>query len=241
MLRGTFIFVLLLAAPAFAQKTVELRVGEWRASYSQYTSAAQVCDAESQWLAEELHSVNNLLDSFLEKGTTRRGAWSENDLPLLEQGAKVLPAAVAAQEFALDALASCSSLAKSGRFPEILARGAKLMPEAKDEVGRLEELARFTKKRVAVEKWEKQRVEAEALAIETCKGVKAADAKISFAWQDDLGVRRWKFCDGSSVEAAPNKPWDYLPPEGKPRDAKRATLCIQTARLHPETAMLKAP
>lgn len=235
------ILVVLAGAPAWAQKTVELRVGEWRASYSVYTSAEQVCDAESQWLAEELHSVSNLLDAFLEKGTTRRGAWSENDLPLLEQGAKVLPAAVAAQEFTLNALSGCSSLVKSGRFPEILARGQKLLPEAKNEIGRLEELARFTRKRVAVEKWEKQRVEAELLAAETCKGVKAAEAKIALAWMDDLGVRRWKFCDGARVEAVPNKPWDYVPPEGKPRDAKRATLSIQTARTYPESAMLKAP
>lgn len=233
--------VVLLSAPAWAQKTVELRVGEWRASYSQYSSAAQVCDAEPQWLAEELHSVNNLLDAFLDKGTTRRGAWAESDLPLLEQASRVLPAAVSAQDFALSALGGCSALVKTGRFPEILARGQKLLPEAKDEVGRLDELTRFTKKRVAVEKWEKARAEAEVLAAETCKGVKAAEAKIALAWQDDLGVRRWKFCDGARVEAAPNKPWDYEPPEGKPRDAKRATLCIQTARLHPESAMLKAP
>jgi hypothetical protein len=65
--------------------------------------------------------------------------------------------------------------------------------------------------------------------------------KVSFAWQDELGVRRWKFCDGARVEAAPNKPWDYFPPEGTPRDPKRATLSIQTARLHPEGQLLKAP
>ncbi|MFO0595721.1 MAG: hypothetical protein U0228_10460 [Myxococcaceae bacterium] len=232
--------VAVCATPALAQKTVELHLGDWRASYSEYASKEAVCDAEPQWLAEELHSMNVLLDAFLDKGTTRRGAWAEGDLPLLEQAVKVLPAAVKAHEFALGALPSCA-VAKSGRLPDILARGQKLLAEAKDEVGRLPELAAFTKKRVKLERWERDRAEAEAAAQATCKGSKPTELRIYFAWQDEFGVRRWKFCDGAVVEARPTKPWDYLVPEGAKSDPKRATLGIQTARLHPEAQVLRAP
>jgi len=54
-------------------------------------------------------------------------------------------------------------------------------------------------------------------------------------------VSRWLFCDESVVLAPPGKPWEHQPPPGTPHDAKRATMWIQAARLHPEKSLLHAP
>jgi hypothetical protein len=227
------LFCLALPAQVFAQKTVEVRLGEWRASYSLYPSAKAVCDAEPQWLAEELDSSNTLLDAFLARGTTRNNAWKENQLPLLEEAARVLPAMVQAHEATLQGLEGCE-LKNTRLFPALLERGQKLVKEAQIEVGHLPELVRFTRHRVVLERWEKQRLEAQEAARAKCgAGEKPA---IYFAYEDEFGTRRWLFCDESVVIAPVGKTW-----EREPADPKKATLWIQTARLFSEARLLKAP
>lgn len=229
------IFLLCLGASAqvFAQKTVEVRLGDWRASYSIYSSATAVCEAEPQWLADELDSTNNLLDGFLAKGTTRNNAWKESQLPLLEEAARVLPAMVDAHEATLKGLASCE-LKNTRLFPGLLERGQKLVKEAHVEVAQLPQLVRFTRHRVVLERWEKERVEAELAAKTKC--AKAKSPFIYFAFEDEFGTRRWLFCDESVVIAPAGKTW-----EREPADPKKATLWIQTARLFSEAQLLRAP
>ncbi|MEW5740984.1 MAG: hypothetical protein AB1938_18835 [Myxococcota bacterium] len=230
----------LWAAPAFAQKTIEIRLGEWRASYSTFPSPAAVCDAEAPWLTEELQSVNALLDRFLAHSSTRGGAWTQAHLPLLEQAAKVLPPLLEAVGATLDALSTCA-LGTQGRFPELISRGVPLVKEARAEVGRLPELIRFVKHRVALDKWEKHRAEALDAARSTCQGAKPTEPTIFFAWEDEFAVRHWLFCDDSEVVAPPAKPWLHLPKAGAKADPKQATLSIQAARLFPEAKLLRAP
>lgn len=229
------IFLLCVAAPAqvLAQKTVEVRLGEWRASYSLYSSPGAVCEAEPQWLADELDSVNALLDGFLAKGTTRNNAWKESQLPLLEEAARVLPALVDAHAATLTGLEGCE-LKKTRLFPALLERGQRLVKEARTEVGQLPELVRFTRHRVVLERWEADRMKAQATARETCK--KSDKPVIYFAYEDEFGTRRWLFCDDSLVIAPAGKTW-----EREPKDPKKATLWIQTARLHADGQMSKAP
>ncbi len=229
------IFLLCLAAPAqvLAQKTVEVRLGEWRASYSSYPSLGAVCEAEPQWLAEELDSVNTLLEGFLSKGTTRNNAWKENQLPLLEEAARVLPPMVEAHDAALKGLAGCE-LRKTRLFPALLERGEKLVKEARVEVGQLPQLVKFTRHRVVLERWEAERVKSQAEARAKCS--KGNGPVIYFAHEDEFGTRRWLFCDDSVVVAPVGKTW-----EREPADLKKATLWIQTARLFAEGQMVKAP
>lgn len=237
--RALLLIVALAPCAALAEKSVEVRLGEWRASYTTWDSPSDVCDAQAQWLADELHSVNQLLDAFLAKGTTRNGAWKEDDLPLLEQAAKVLPAMVDAQEATLRALEKCE-LRRTGLFPKLLERGLALVKEAHSEVGRLPELVRFARHRVALERWEKDRLDRATKARESCNGASSAD-RIYFAWEDEFGARHWLFCDDGAVLAPPGKAWEHQPPEGKARDPKHATMCIQAARLFPEKDLARAP
>jgi hypothetical protein len=231
--RWLLFFCVAASAPVFAQKTVEVRLGEWRASYSLYSSPGAVCEAEPQWLADELDSVNTLLDGFLAKGTTRNNAWKENQLPLLEEAAKVLPPMVEAQAATLNGLEGCE-LKNTRLFPALLERGQRLVKEARVEVGQLPDLVRFTRHRVVLDKWEAERVKAQVAARAGCK--KSDKPLIYFAWEDEFGTRRWLFCDDSSVVAAAGKTW-----EREPKDAAKATLWIQTARLYSEGQVLKAP
>jgi hypothetical protein len=224
-----------LAMPAqvFAQKTVEVKVGEWRASYSVYATPEAVCSAEPQWLAEELDSVNTMLDGFLALGTTRNNAWKEHQLPLLEEASRVMPAMLRAHEVTLVGIEGCE-LKNTRLFPKLIARGRKLVKEAHMEVDQLPQLIRFTQHRVDVERWEKERDEAEEVAKAKC--VKAPEPFIYFAYEDEFGTRKWLFCDDTEVIARAGKTWERNPPF-----PAKATLWIQTARLHPEAQILKAP
>lgn len=229
------IFLLCLSLPAqvFAQKTVEVRLGEWRASYSLYTSPGAVCDAEPQWLADELDSVNTLLEGFLARGTTRNNAWQESALPLLQDAARVLPALLEAHDVTLKGLAGCE-LKKTRLFPALLERGQRLVKEARVEVGQLPALVKFTRHRVALERWESERVKSEAEARAKC-GQGTAPV-IYFAYEDEFGTRRWLFCDDSVVIAPPGKTWVR-----EPADPKKAALWILTARLFAEQQLVRAP
>jgi len=113
-----------------------------------------------------------------------------------------------------------------------------LVKEAQSEVGRLPELVRFTRHRVVLERWERDRLERQLLARELCK---PKDTRIYFAWEDEFGARRWLFCDDSVVLAVPGHPWEQHPADGTPHDAKVATLAIQTARLFSEGELQRAP
>ncbi|GMU61496.1 MAG: hypothetical protein AMXMBFR34_32590 [Myxococcaceae bacterium] len=236
-MRAVLLALTLAALPAFGQKTVEVRLGDWRASYSTFPSPAAVCDAEAPWLADELQSVNTLLDGFL---AMRGGAWTQGHLPLLEQAAKVLPPLLEAVGATLDALSRCP-LGSQGRFPELIARGAPLVKEARQEVARLPELIRFVKHRVALDKWEKQRLEALEPARAACKGTKPGEPSVFFAWEDEFGTRHWLFCDGGEVLAPPAKTWLHQPKDGAKADPRVASMSIQAARLYPEARLLRAP
>lgn len=228
--------IALCAANAIAQQSVEVRVGEQRAKYTAYESAAAVCEAEPQWLAEELHGVNVMLEWFLAQGST----WKESQLPMLEQAAKALPKMVAAQDLALRALPSCS-FAKTSRFPEILTVGVPLVDAAKKEVTRLPELAQFVKHRVALEKWEKQRDARREENRARCAG-KQGEEVVFFAAADEFGTRTWEFCDGGVVVAPLTaSQWHVRTVDDAGRDAKRDIVRIQRAKLFPSNEVMVPP
>ena len=228
-----------IARTAFGADTLEMKVGEYHASYSPFKSAAAVCEAEATWLSDELQSVNTLLDAFLERGTTRRGAWSERDLPLMEQATAVLPRMLASHKQTLKALQGCS-LGKEGRFPKILTRGFKVTAEAEAELVKLPGLIRFTRHRIALERWERQRSEAEQRALVDCQERKK-EPHVYFAWEDEFQVRHWAFCDGSRVDSAPAKNYEFVAALGAEKDSDQATANIQTAKFFPASQILQAP
>ena len=229
--------VLLVATVAHAERAVEVRVGKLEATYTEYAPPAAVCDAEPQWLAEELRSVNTLLEGFLAHGTT----FSEAQLPMLEQAGAQLPKLVEVHDATLTALAKCP-LGQSPVFAAILEKGAQLVTRAKQDVPRLPELAKFTRHRVKVEKWLVQRDERREAAKASCSGVKPGAPTIYFAQEDEFGTRTFEFCDGAQVTSAPGSaPWKYTPVEDAGRDAKVATLRIQHAKLFPAAQLVVAP
>lgn len=227
--------VLFCSAPAFAEQTVEVRVGKLEAKYTVYSPASAACEAEPQWLAEELRSVNSLLEAFLSNGTT----FSEAQLPMLEQAGKQLPKLVQVHEATLNALSSCS-MGKTPQFQNILEKGSALVTRAKVDVPRLPELAKFTRHRVKLDKWEKQRDAQRDAARSGCDA--KGEPKIFFAQEDEFGTRLFEFCDSGIVTAPPGSaPWNYTPPDDAGRDPKTTTMRIQNARLFPAAQVLVAP
>lgn len=235
--RTAISLIVLCAANAIAQHSVEVKVGEYRVKYTSYETAASVCDAEPQWLAEELHGVNVVLTWFLAQGST----WQESQLPLLEQAAKAFPPMVAAQDFALRALPGCE-VAKSGSFPQILLVGVPLVEAAQKEVARLPELAGFVKHRLALEKWARQRDARRDESRVRCAKKKNAEEVVFFAAADEFGTRTWEFCDGGAVIAPLTaSQWHVRTVNDAGRDAKRDIMRIQRAKLYPLNEVMKPP
>ncbi len=217
---------------ALAQTPIEYRLGDWKATHRVYSPPSAVCEAEPQWLYDELHTVNDLLDGFLARASTRGGGWSDAHLPMLEQAVKTLPAVVEAHAAALHALEKCP-FATSGLYPQLLERGLKLVPEAQTELSKLPELMRFTRHRGAVERFEKDRAARQKKAKDGCA---KPTATIYFSYQDEYRTRFWLFCDGAQVKAAADKTF-----EAEGGDPKQMPAYIRAARFHPDTALLKAP
>lgn len=227
----------LVSAPAWAQQPVEYRLGEWKATVRLYSPPSAVCDAEPQWLYDELEQLNGLLDAFLARASTRGGGWGDQHLPMLEQAVKTLPPVVAAHGSSLRALGSCP-FAKSGLYPQLIERGLKLVQEAETELAKLPELMRFTRHRAAVERWEKDRAAKQQKAKEGCAKPSPA---IYFAYQDEYGTRFWLFCDGAVVHAAVDKTFAVDPGGSPAQDPKRAPEYIREARFQADATLLKAP
>lgn len=231
----TLLLVSFCSATALAEQTVDVHVGRLDAKYTVYSPPSAACEAEPQWLAEELRSVNSLLEAFLANGTT----FSEAQLPMLEQAGKQLPKLVEVHEATLKALSNCP-LGKTAQFQNILEKGASLMARAKVDVPRLPELAKFTRHRVKLDKWEKQRDAQRDAARAGCDG--KGEPKLFFAQEDEFGTRLFEFCDGGIVTAPPGSaPWNYTPPDDAGRDPKTTTMRIQNAKLFPAAQVLVAP
>ncbi len=238
MRRWVPLAVTLCAASGWAQKAIDFKLGEWKVTYRVYSPSSGVCEAEPQWLYDELEQVNGLLDAFLVRGASRSGAWGDQQLPLLAEAARTLPALVESHEASLAALKGCS-FSHSGLYPKLLVRGLQLVKEASAELARIPELIRFAKHRAEVERWEKQRAALQQSARETCKGKKGKVPAIYFAFQDELQTRVWMFCDGTEVRAPAGKPFEVQP--AQPNDGLESAAYIQAARFHSESATSKAP
>ena len=151
----------------------------------------------------------------------------------------MLPRVLTSHKQTLKALEGCP-LGKEGRFPGILTRGLKLTNEAEVELGKLPGLIRFTRHRIALEKWERKRSEAEQRALAGCEERKT-EPHVYFAWEDEFQVRHWAFCDGSRVDSAPAKNYEFVAPLGAEKDSDQATESIQTAKVFPASQILQAP
>lgn len=224
----------LATTAGWAQKPIDYRLGDWKITYRAYAPASTICEAEPQWLYDELEQVNGMLDAFLVHGTTRGGAWGDQHLPLLAQAVKTLPPLVAVHEANLGALERCA-FSRSGLYPKLLERGLKLVKEAHLELDKMPELVRFARHRGEVERWDKDRAAKQERAKETCPP-EAAKPIVYFAWQDEYGTRVWQFCDGVVVRAPVRKPFEV-----EPAATKQAPSYVQAARSYPELAILKAP
>lgn len=225
--------VLVVAASSFAEQSVDVRIGKLEAKYTVYSPPSDACDAEPQWLAEELRSVNALLEAFLANGTT----FSEAQLPMLEQAGAQLPKLVQVHEATLNALSKCS-IASSPQIANTLEKGNALVARAKVDVPRLPELAKFTKHRAKLDKWEKQRDAQREASRSECDGT----PKLFFGFEDEFGVRYFEFCDGGIVTAPrTSAPWNFTPADSKSGDAKTTTMRIQQAKLFPAAQLLVAP
>jgi hypothetical protein len=138
---------------------------------------------------------------------------------------------LAAHNDTLKALQGCS-LGKEGRFPGLLTKGLKLANEAGVELGKLPGLIRFTRHRVALDRWERRRAEAEQRARIDCREGKSKP-QVYFAWEDEFQARHWAFCDGSRVDSAPAKDFEFVAPLGAAKDSDHATASIQMANFFP--------
>ncbi len=162
-----------------------------------------VCDAEPQWLIEQLRSMNRLLVEWSKGAEIEEGAApTPAQKALIAEGAKVLPPVLDAYGPTLDRIDGCfggfgghlKEAPREGHEAVALARAQlKTAPETLERIAAAERLEAWRRS------WPERRDQARATWCPA--GAAAATSReIFFAYADEAGTTRWLFCDGAEVE-----------------------------------------
>ena len=214
-----------------------------RANYRAYSKQTTLCAAEPRWLFDELASVNNLLDRFLDDTLIRKdGTFSDMQILKLEEAVKTLPAVLDSHEKNLALLDGCAFATQRG-FP-ILAKKGKVY--ARDARRRLEDapaqVARV-KQQKALAEW-KDRVGREKVTLSLGCPRRSRTPIVYFAWQDEQGLTTWLFCDGSRVVSERGSDPAFEAPQSlTARQLRRlkASRYLSAAKHHPEGGVMRPP
>ncbi|MGV3619289.1 MAG: hypothetical protein ACO1OB_00650 [Archangium sp.] len=211
-----------------------------RATYRVFTDSS-ICDAEPQFVADEFLSVNEVLKRFLrDTPDNSNDTWTSAHFELMEDGLARLPPVLDTHRTHLKLISQCS-YAKSGAWPEMLARADTLLDgtRARLEVGPV--LMKEVKQRTALEEWNRQRLEQQESARRACP-VKTGAATIYFAYVDELGQTSFLFCDGATVTKfdGGQPAFEAPPPEISKRPPSPKTYFAAVERF-PKAAIMTPP
>lgn len=175
----------------------EVELAGSRGAFRAYgAGTVDICDAEPQWLAEELASVNALIRRFL-AATDRpsEAEWSREEISVLEQGLAVLPEVLNAHRKNLSAVKRCS-FARQAAFVDVLKTGTRQNSDAARRLAAGQELLTDLKAARELEQWRRRIREERAELASFCDG---ATATIYFAYENEQGDVRYFFCDDAQV------------------------------------------
>jgi len=214
-----------------------------RATYRPYQQQHTLSAAEPRWLFDELASVNNLLDRFVDDTAPRSdGSLSDVQMLKLEEGVQTLPEVLDAHEKNLALLEGCGFASQRG-FPVLVKRGRSYAREARR---RLEDAPRQiaeVKHREALAEW-RERVGREKVTLQLGCPRRSRAPIVYFAWQDEQGAVTWLFCDGSKVVAEKGgAPTFEASPMFSARELKRAKPArwLSAAKQHPKDGIMRPP
>lgn len=230
------------ALAACAGDRAEVQIYEFehvRASYHDYARTG-ACEAERHWVFDELTSVNQLLQTFLERCGAREGA-DEKGLQLLRSVLPTLPAVVAAHAANLQAVALCP-YAKEGLFPELLQKGNELVAQSNEYLSRAPALLAFGQTAEALVRWKEGLLARQEESKKAC--AKAPPRTVYFAWRDETLKTFWQFCDGAKVSSGETADLTFSPPDGATPEQQKALKgadYVFAAKQWPDNRVDKAP
>ena len=216
-----------------------------QATYRDWSKAGDLCQLDQNLFGSDLDSMNALLLEFL--GQTSAGVdgvWSDENIALLEQGERVLPAALdLTQQGVYRAERSSCRFDGLSKTNELLEMGRRRLADAP-------ELLAMVKAKLALSRWK----ESQPLVRQTAKDASCAppaparSAKVEptivfFAFEDEKGRVEWLFCDGRKVFATPgNLPaFEAGPVADASKKVPNGAPYVEAASKFPSAQVNRAP
>lgn len=222
-------------------------LGISRAEYRDYVGAkANICDAETRWLTDELSAVNGLLARFLSSTDQVKNPHSvdyKSHTELLKEAQGSLGKVLDVHQSNLQALQQCG-FAKSGAFPELTKVGTELVQQSR---ARLAEGTQLVAVAAEQRKWLDEAPQREQTARQTwcAKNPEVGNTDLYYARMFADGRTEWLFCDGHIVHSGTNGGEPTLQsPEGlsaKDRRKVKPPRYIEAARNYPKEEIDKQP
>ncbi len=220
------------------EATVSL--GGLQAIWRPWAQVAELCAIDPKKFTQEQQAMTALLVQWLgQTSAPADGAWDDEHVALLEEGVRVLPGPLQAQQAALKKAASVGCRFEGlGPANEFNGQGLRRVDEGP-------ELARQVRGRLALAKWKDERPVAQANAkAENCGTKMKPPAPILyFAAEDEHARLEWLFCDGSMVVATPgNTPsWVQDPAAKKTKKEPDPKVWLEVAAKFPQENVSRAP
>lgn len=228
------------AAAPVKRKAERFDFAGTRATYRVFTDAS-VCEAEPQFLADELLSVNEVFKRFLrDTPDSSNDAWTDAQFALMEDGLAKLPPLLDTHRTHVTLIGRCG-FAKQGAWPEMLSRADTLLDGARARLDVGPILMKEVRRRTALAEWNRQRLEQQESARRSCPA-KLGAATIYFAYRDEAGRTSYLFCDGALVTVTDGEPkLEPAPAELVGRKAPPAKAYLSAVERYPKAAVLTSP
>lgn len=202
-----------------------------------------ICDAEPQFLLDELTLVNSGLQRFLTASrSTAPADWPEERIAEVEGETQQLPGVLEVHGRNLELLGRCAAAGSAG-FPFVMQRGRELVAAVHERMAALGRVVQQARHARALDAWHGELREQKEALRGTCRE-RARTPQLYLAWRSEKGDTHWKFCDGSEVTAAPEGPMLFDPSyrsiaRGQRRFAENDYLTA--VRAWPRTRVLVPP
>lgn len=208
------------------------------AIYRPWQQVEDLCLVPEEQFVGEQQALTRVLAEWLGKTSAPvDGAWDEEHLGLLEEGARVLPPIITAQRDAL-------TRAKRCRFNGLSAP-RELLDQADRRATEAADTAPLIRARLALAQWKDVRPVAQATAFdENCRLKAAPKAPVLYyAAEDETARLEWLFCDGSKVVASVGNPpaWEANPNAKKSKKQPDAQQYLGIAAAYPSEKISRAP
>ncbi len=215
-------------------------LGGKKASYRAWARVEDLCAIDPNQFVTEQQGLSSLLADWLgQTSAPADGAWDDEHLALLEEGARLLPPALDLQKEALE------KSAQVGCHFTGLGSANELNAQARRRVEETPWLAQQIKARLALAKWKDARPALTQTAKEQNCVVKMKPPApiLYFAAEDETAKLEWLFCDGSKVVASPGNPpaWQPDPTAKKTKKEPDPKVWLDVAARYPAENVSRAP